>query len=118
MALTNEQIASAISRHSFEDAIPYLSDDISWTLVGAEPLVGKQAVLAACEGTAAELSGVTTEFRRFRTIVTATSVVIDSLADYIDVDSGSRSTVGSCDIYDFEDGMMTSITSYNIEIPE
>ena len=109
------EIARAISSHRFEEAFPYLADDVSWTIVGAEPIAGKAAVIATCEESAAYLSGVTTEFRRFRTVVGENAVVIDSLADYVGPD-GEKSTVASCDIYDFVDGRLTSIVSYNIEV--
>lgn len=115
MSLTMEQIARALSRHDFDAALPYLAEDVSWTLVGGEDLVGKDAVSAECALTADYLSGVTTDFRRFKSVVGESSVVVDSLADYTDPD-GSTSTVASCDIYDFDNGMLSHITSYNIEL--
>ena len=38
--LTTEKIARAFSSHRFELALPHLADDVVWTLVGADPLIG------------------------------------------------------------------------------
>jgi limonene-1,2-epoxide hydrolase len=113
--LSHEAIAAAFSRHDFDAAFPFLADDVSWEIVGIEPLIGKDAVMEACSQLAVELVDVTTEFRRFRTVSTDSTVVIDSLADYTDA-AGEVSTVASCDLYDFEDNRVTTIASYNIEM--
>lgn len=115
--LTTEKIARAFSSHRFELALPHLADDIIWTVVGADPLIGRKAVKKAIERTAADLAAVTTEFQRFRTVVGEESVVVDSLARYTDV-AGDVSIVASCDIYDFaDDGRITEIVSYTVELP-
>lgn len=115
--LTTEKIARAFSSHRFELALPHLADDIIWTVVGADPLIGRKAVKKAIERTAADLAAVTTEFQRFRTVVGEESVVVDSLARYADA-GGDVSIVASCDIYDFaDDGRITEIVSYTVELP-
>ena len=111
-----EKIARAFSSHRFEVALPHLADDVVWTLVGSDPLIGRKAVKKACERTAKDLAGVTTEFQRFRTVVGEDSVVVDSLARYTEA-GGDVSVVASCDIYDFADGRITEIVSYNVELP-
>ena len=108
--LTTEQIARAFSSHRFEVALPHLTDDIVWTLVGTDPVMGRKAVKKTCEKTADYLADVTTEFQRFR------SVVVDTLARYTEAD-GDVSVVASCDIYDFVDGRVTEIVSYTVELP-
>jgi hypothetical protein len=113
---TTERIARAFSSHRFEDALPHLTDDIIWTLVGAEPVIGRKAVKKACERTSAYLADVTTEFQRFRTVVGDESVVVDSLARYTEA-GGAVSVVASCDIYDFVDERVTEIVSYTVELP-
>ena len=110
-----EEMARAFSGHAFESAYPYLDEDVSWTLVGERELRGKEAVVKACEESAADLSDVTTEFRRFRTLVGENWVVIDSLAEYTDRQH-EVSVVASCDIYDFKDGMIGRIASHNIAL--
>jgi ketosteroid isomerase-like protein len=115
--LTSEKIARAFSSHRFEIALPYLADDIVWTLVGSDPLIGRKKVKKALERTAADLAAVTTEFQRFRTVVGEDSVVVDSLARYTDA-GGDVSIVASCDIYDFDGaGRITEIVSYTVELP-
>ena len=115
--LTTEKIARAFSSHRFELALPHLADDVIWSLVGAETLIGRKKVKKAIEKTAADLSSVTTEFQRFRTVVGEESVVVDSLARYTDA-GGDVSIVASCDVYDFDgDGRITEIVSYTVELP-
>lgn len=111
-----EKIARAFSSHRFDEALPHLTDDVVWTLVGSQPVMGRKAVKKACEHTAKELADVTTEFQRFRTVVGDESVVVDSLARYTDA-AGDVSVVASCDIYDFIDGRVTEIVSYTVELP-
>jgi ketosteroid isomerase-like protein len=111
-----EKIARAFSSHRFKEALPHLADDIIWTLVGSEPVIGRKAVKQACKRTGAYLADVTTEFQRFRTVVGDESVVVDSLARYTEA-GGDVSVVASCDIYDFVDGRVTEIVSYTVELP-
>ena len=110
-----EEIARAFSGHQFEAAYPYLDDDVTWLVVGGRELTGKESVQAECEESASYLAGVTTDFRRFRALVGVDWVVIDSLAEYTDP-KGEVSVVASCDIYDFSDGMIRRIASYNIAL--
>ncbi|MEL4319945.1 nuclear transport factor 2 family protein [Leifsonia sp. YIM 134122] len=117
MDATPEEIARAFSSHRFEDALPYLAEDIVWSLVGADPVLGRDAVEKLCRGTAADLADVTTEFQRFRTVVGEDGVVVDSLARYTE-SGGAVSVVASCDIYDFVDGRVTEIISYTVDVGE
>ncbi|MET1019165.1 MAG: nuclear transport factor 2 family protein [Microterricola sp.] len=115
MELTNEEIARAFSSHRFEVALPLLADDIVWTPVGSEAVIGPKAVKKLCTQTADYLADVTTEFQRFRTVVDEDSVVVDSLARYTEA-GGDVSVVASCDIYDFVDGRVSEIVSYTVEV--
>jgi SnoaL-like domain len=117
MTFSIEEIARAFSSHDFNAAYPHLADDVSWTLVGEVHLTGREDVIAACERSAAYLAESTTEFRRFRTLVGEDWVVVDSLAEYTD-SQHQTSTVASCDIYDFRDGELSAISSYNIELAD
>ncbi len=113
--MTIDAVAAAFSGHRFADAYPFLADDVQWELVGGPTLRGPDEVRAACEATLSGLEGIETEFRRFRTIVGADSVVVDAIGVYRDSDGDS--TVASCDIYDFSDGRIVGITSYTVELP-
>ena len=112
---SNSDVAEAFSRHRFDETYPAMLDDIEWTLVGGAPLSGKAVVMATCEQSAEQLARVRTEFEKFRVVSAADCVVIESQAEYIDAE-GESSRVRSCDLYDFIDGKLSAITSYNIEL--
>ena len=114
---SNEEIARAISSHRFDEAYPYLADDVTWTLVGTGRLEGGQAFIDTCEATATELGDASTHFGQFRVLVGEDWVVIDSVAAYTAAD-GSKTDVASCDVYRFRDGKLVEATSYNIELGE
>jgi len=115
MSLSTAEIARAFSSHDFEAAIPHLADDVAWILVGGEsPVLGKTDVVDLCRQSAAELEEVTTSFLRMRVVVAEECVIVESLAQYAGADG--TSVVASCDLYDFADGRVTEITSYNIEL--
>ncbi|MBT2514878.1 nuclear transport factor 2 family protein [Arthrobacter sp. ISL-30] len=115
MELSIENIARAFSHHRFDDAIPYLSNDVAWQIVGAEDLIGKQSVVDVCKAQGMELEKVRTEFDQFKVVVAEDCVVIDSVARYIDP-NGEVSTIASCDIFDFISAQISHIRSYNIEL--
>jgi hypothetical protein len=68
----------SLSRHDFDAAFPFLADDVVWELVGDRSIVGKDEVVAVCQGTTRDLVGVTTTFETFRVIRDDQAVVIDS----------------------------------------
>ena len=111
---TSTYIAEAFSRHEFLATFEHLADDIEWNNVGGEQHRGREAVIAACTATAEALATAQVAFARFRTIAAADTVVIDSQANYVDEDG--TSTVASCDIYDFKNDRLTTITSYAVEV--
>ncbi len=115
MQMTNETVAEAFSGHRFEDAVPRLDDDIAWELVGGDNVHGKSAVVRICESLAEDLKDVDTDFEQFRVITAGESVIVDSVARYAGAD-GSLSRVASCDIYDFAEGRVAKIRSYNVEL--
>jgi ketosteroid isomerase-like protein len=115
MQLTMEAVGRAFSSHRFEDALPQLHDDVVWELVGGEALTGKLAVVDVCTSLARDLKDVQTTFDRLRVMVASSTVVVDSEASYVSAD-GSISRVASCDIYDFEGGLVVRIRSYNVEL--
>jgi ketosteroid isomerase-like protein len=113
-ALTNEEIARAVSGHRFDEAIPHFAEDIEWDVVGSDPLTGKTIVTRVCEGSAEYLAKVSTEFLRFDVHAVGDMVIVDSLARYTEGDDVS--IVSSCDLYTFADGHLRHIRSYNVEL--
>ncbi len=109
------EVAEAFSGHRFRDAYAALSPDIRWTCVGAVVLTGRQAVVDACEATLAELAAGTAEFQRFVVIADGDTVAVDAVGRYTDADGGV-SVVSSCDVLEFTDGALTTITSYTVEL--
>jgi ketosteroid isomerase-like protein len=107
--------AEAFSAHRFAEAYPALADDVRWDLVGQETLVGKQAVVDACEGTLAALGDGTTDFLRFVVVADGDRVAVDTVTRYTDAD-GTTGTVSSCDVYEFADDRLTAIRSYAVEL--
>ena len=116
MTQTPEDIARAVSTHDFQRAIPHFAETLVWRAIGAGVTSGRADVTRQCTDLAAELDGVTVELRHLRVIGGAESVVVESLTAYTG-DDGEISTVASCDVYDFADGVLTGITSYNVEVP-
>jgi ketosteroid isomerase-like protein len=109
------RIAESFSGHRFREVYDALADDVRWTLVGADTVVGRHAVVDVCEGTLAALAAGTSEFLRFVTVAEDEAAAVDVLARYVDGD-GAVSLVSSCDVYEFTDGALTAITSYTVEL--
>jgi ketosteroid isomerase-like protein len=112
---TPRGVAEAFSGHRFAEAYPALADDVRWELVGEDVLVGRQAVVDACEGTLAALGEGSTEFLRFVVVAEGDRVAVDTIARYTEPD-GSTGTVSSCDVYEFADGRLVAIRSYGVEL--
>ena len=112
--MTNEEQARAFSGHRFEEVLDSLADDVVWNLVGEARLEGRSAVVDACRGTAAELTDVTTTWPRFVSTGDGDVVAVDVIGRYEDKDGVTA--VSSCDIYEFDDGRIRTITSYTVEV--
>lgn len=109
------EVAEAFSGHRFTQVYPQLSDDVRWTILGNRTIVGKAAVIATCDESAAYLATVTTEFSRFKLVVGEDIVVVDSRAAYVDAE-GTKTTIASCDVYEFVDDSLAEITSYTVDL--
>ena len=116
MSSSTRGIAEAFSGHRFTDAYPALADDVRWDLVGQDTLVGRQAVVDACEGTLAELGEGAAEFERFVGAGDGDVVAVDTVTRYVGAD-GRTGRVSSCDVYEFRDGRVATIRSYAVELP-
>jgi hypothetical protein len=109
------RVAEAFSGHRFAEAYPALADDVRWELVGEDTLVGRQAVVDACEGTLAALGDGSTEFVRFVVVADGDRIAVDTVARYTDAD-GTTGSVSSCDLYEFSGDRLTGIRSYAVEL--
>ncbi|WP_116453150.1 nuclear transport factor 2 family protein [Blastococcus litoris] len=116
---TPRETAEAFSRHRFRDAYAALAPDVRWTRVGEGVVIGRQEVVDACESTLGALTSTTTRFTRFVLVADAggAAAAVDVVARYVDAD-GATSEVSSCDIYEFSDGLLTTITSYAVELDQ
>jgi SnoaL-like domain len=111
------QVAEAFSSHRFAEIHDDLADDVRWVLVGQASIEGKQAVVAACDASAAEMARLEhAEFARFVAVGNETVAAVDAIGRYVGAD-GDTSIVSSCDIYEFDgDGRVITITSYAVEL--
>lgn len=107
-------IARAFSGHKFEEVFDRLADDVRWILPGQVVLEGSDAVIAACRGTLADLNGTTTSWKRFVSVAGTDVVAVDAVGRYVDEDGVSA--VSSCDIYEFANDKIVTITSYAVEV--
>jgi hypothetical protein len=112
---TIQQVAEAFSSHQFQEIYDFLHPQVEWTLVGAARLEGSEAVRGACEQSLVQLDRMTTQFLRFKTIAGPDAVAIDTVAKYVDA-KWRTSFIRSCDVYEFTEGYLTTITTYTAEI--
>ena len=111
MPLTPSEIAVAFSSHRFDEAEPFLAENVFWDLVAANPRLDKAEVLALTAESADALKTITTTFIDQRVIESGDTVVVDSVVEYV-ADDGEKSVVSSCDLYEFEGGLIVHIRSY------
>jgi ketosteroid isomerase-like protein len=110
-------VAEAFSGHRFTATYPHLAEDVIWVARGESTTVGREAVVAACETAAAELAAMTTNFSTFRTVDGGDTIAVETVGRYVDKD-GAVSNVASCDLYTFDDGRLTEIVSYAVEVDD
>jgi len=111
MPLSQSEIAVAFSSHRFDEAKPHLAENVFWDLVAANPRIDKPEVLALTAESAEALTRITTTIIDQRVIESGDTVVVDSVIEYV-ADEGDKSIVSSCDLYEFEGGLIVHIRSY------
>ena len=112
---TSRETAEAFSGHRFREVYGALAPDVRWTSVGQGTITGRQGVIDACEATLAALVATTTEFTRFVVVADDVAAAVDVVGRYVDADGGV-SVVSSCDVYEFTGGLLTTLTSYAVEL--
>lgn len=112
--MNNHDLARAFSGHRFDETFDQLAPDVVWRLVGNADLTGRDAVIEACRASTAENEGVTTTWLRFVSTGDGPVVAVDAVGRYDGPDGVSA--VSSCDIYEFAGDLVTTITSYAVEV--
>ncbi len=112
---SNRAVAEAFSGHRFADTYDRLAPDVVWPARGESRSVGREAVIEACDGSAAELSRMDTEFLTFRSIADGDTVAVETVGRYQEAGE-ETSFVASVDLYDFDNGLLTRIVSYAAEV--
>jgi SnoaL-like domain len=115
MSLNIDQIAEAFCGHKFAVTYPYMADEIKWNIVGREELVGREAVIDQCDKAAKFLETVSATITKLKIIRAETCVVVEGAAQFQDQEN-QTSSVASCDVFQFSDGRLVQITSYNVEL--
>jgi uncharacterized cupin superfamily protein len=92
-----------------------MADDIKWTIVGREELMGREAVIDKCDKSAKFLETVSTTLTQLKINRAETCVVVEGAAQFQDQEN-QTSSVASCDVFQFSEGRLVEITSYVIEL--
>lgn len=113
--MNTKTIAESFSSHAFAQTYPHLADEVRWVVPGRDPIEGRDAVVAACERTLAEVA-TTATLDRFVSVADATTAAVDAVGRYVGAD-GTPSLASSADIYEFDaDDRVVRITSYAVEL--
>ncbi len=115
MSLTMDQIAETFCRHNFSEIYPYMTNNIKWNIIGEETLMGREAVINQCEQSAKFLEAATTTITKLKLNSGKNFVAVEGSAQYRDQDN-QVSGVASCDVFQFSDGKLIEISSYNIAL--
>jgi hypothetical protein len=113
-SIDRTEVARAFAQHRFDEALPHLASDVSWTILGYMVLEGADAVARTCRDTAGSLQDTSAVWERCRTVSENDTVVVDVLGRYTAADGVTA--VASCHICEFAGSSITSITSYGIEV--
>lgn len=109
-----KEIAVSFSNGNFELAFPYLSENITWNIIGENVLTGKTDVIANCQQTAAYFKSVQTNFITDHIIVADNKVVVSGTAEFIK-DGRRVNFFSACDVYEFNaNHELEKISSYCI----
>jgi hypothetical protein len=115
MRLDIDQIAEAFCSYRFAETYPYLAEEIKWNMVGGEELMGREAVIARCAGSAKFLETVSATITKLKINRGETFVVVEGAAQFRDQEK-QTSSAASCDVFQFSDGRLVEITSYVVEL--
>ena len=114
------ETAEAFSGHRFGEAYGQLHQDVRWVVPGHEPMIGQDRRGGGLRGDrrAHGRAGAWTEFTRFVVVADDRVAAVDAIGRYVSHD-GTTSVVSSADVYELDaDGLVTTITSYAVELDE
>ncbi len=110
--MTNKDIALAFSNGHFEQAYPYLADDVCWSVKGEESFQGKEAVVEQSQKIAAYFASVSTDFQTDKVLESGSTVVVAGTAEFFR-EGKSINFTSACDVYEFDgQGRVVGIDSY------
>jgi hypothetical protein len=101
MGLTIDQIAEAFCSHHFAETYPYMADEIKWTMIGRQELIGREAVIAHCIQGLKFLETVSTTYPKLKIYRADPFVIVEGAARFQDKDNQIL-TVASCDVFSFQ----------------
>ncbi|MCU0435192.1 MAG: nuclear transport factor 2 family protein [Bacteroidia bacterium] len=111
--MKERDIAIAFSTGQFESCFNHLSKNVSWHIAGEKQLSGIDAVVQFCLDTAAYFASVETHFTIHHVLDDHGKIAVTGNAVFLK-NNIKVSEVNSCDVYCFENGLLTEITSYCI----
>lgn len=114
--MNKKDIAKAFSSGNFEQTYPYLSEEVTWNVVGENVFQGKSDVIANCEQTAKYFKSIQTDFKTEDLISIDNKVVIRGTGEFFK-DGKRVNLITACDVYEFNDNNELE-TIYSYCIPE
>lgn len=77
--MTTDELARSFSAHRVEEVVAHLAEHVEWHVVGQSRLIGRDAVVEACRGTATDLADTETSWRRFVSTGPGRTVAVDAI---------------------------------------
>ena len=114
MQTTNRKIGEIFSAGDFKSAYDHFHDDITWKITGDKTTTGKNNVIGICDKLLSEMDSST--LHNTNIIEDDNRIAIEGFCKFIDSENKAMQ-VDYCDVYDFEDSKIKSITSYCISLP-
>jgi limonene-1,2-epoxide hydrolase len=112
METSTKEISQQFSSGNFPFCYAYFSDDITWTIVGNNAVIGKKQVISFCNKMMEEMASST--LNNTNIIAAENNIAIEGYCNYTDADN-KACKVTYCDVYKFLNDKIISITSYCID---
>ncbi|WP_295121022.1 hypothetical protein [uncultured Chitinophaga sp.] len=110
--MTPTAIARLFSAGKFEEAAPYLADSVEWFIYEEDKhFSGQTQVMAFAREIASYFASITTDFREYGLMEQDGKVAVYGYGKFIR-DGEVVNEVNSCDVYEFDGGMVVRVHSY------